>query len=109
MKNGISSDRDIVLNGTEPVSMNIWGFTPILFDYLKDMFVDFLTEYGTELKSEFLIPSVINDLIQCEREEVHVLRSNSNWFGVTYKEDKPYVMGEIQKLVDGNVYPKKLF
>ncbi|HIB29278.1 MAG TPA: nucleotidyltransferase, partial [Candidatus Marinimicrobia bacterium] len=37
------------------------------------------------------------------------LRSNANWFGVTYKEDKPYVMGEIQKLVDGNVYPKKLF
>ena len=109
MKNGISSDRDIVLNGTEPVSMNMWGFTPVLFDYLRDMFVDFLIENGTALKSEFLIPSVINDLIQCEREEVHVLRSNSNWFGVTYKEDKPYVMGEIQKLVDGNVYPKKLF
>ena len=107
--NGVSSDRDIVLNGTEPVSMNMWGFTPVLFDYLRDMFVDFLIENGTELKSEFLIPSVINDLIQCEREEVHVLRSNANWFGVTYKEDKPYVMGEIQKLVDGNVYPKKLF
>ncbi len=71
--------------------------------------MDFLIENVKELKSEFLIPSVINDLIQCEREEVHVLRSNANWFGVTYKEDKPYVMGEIQKLVDGNVYPKKLF
>jgi len=109
MENGVSSDRDIVLNGTEPVSMNMWGFTPVLFDYLRDIFVDFLIENGTELKSEFLIPSVINDLIQSEREEVHVLRSNANWFGVTYKEDKPYVMGEIQKLVDGNVYPKKLF
>ena len=106
---GVSSDRDIELNGTEPVSMNMWGFTPILFDYLQDMFVDFLKKYGTELKSEFLIPSVINDLIQSGRGQVHVLRSNANWFGVTYKEDKPYVMGEILKLVDGNVYPQKLF
>ena len=109
MENGVSSDRDIALNGTELVSMNMWGFTPILFDYLKEMFLDFLKEQGNELKSEFLIPSVINDLIQGGREQVHVLRSNANWFGVTYKEDKPYVMGEIQKLVDGNVYPKKLF
>ena len=108
-ENGISSDRDILLDGTEPVSMNMWGFTPVLFDYLKDTFVDFLNEYGTELKSEFLIPSVINDLIQSGREQVHVLRSNSSWFGVTYKEDKPYVMGEIQKLINAGAYPLKLF
>jgi len=108
-ENGISSDRDIALDGTEPVSMNMWGFTPVLFDYLKDMFVEFLNEYGTELKSEFLIPSVINDLIQSGREQVHVLRSNSSWFGVTYQEDKPYVMGEIQKLINAGVYPLKLF
>lgn len=107
--NGVSSDRDIVLNGTEPVSMNMWGFTPVLFDYLKDMFVDFLSEHGTELKSEFLIPTVVNDLIQSGKEGVHVLRSNANWFGVTYKEDKPYVMGEIQKLINTGAYPLKLF
>lgn len=105
----ISSDRDIVLDGTEPVSMNMWGFTPVLFDYLKDMFLEFLNENGKELKSEFLIPSVINDLIQSEREQVHVLRSNSSWFGVTYKEDKPYVMGEIEKLINAGAYPLKLF
>ena len=96
MENGVSSDRDIALNGTEPVSMNMWGFTPILFDYLKEMFLDFLKEQGNELKSEFLIPSVINDLIQGGREQVHVLRSNANWFGVTYKEDKPYVKGRFK-------------
>ena len=106
---GISSDRDIVLDGTEPVSMNMWGFTPVLFDYLKDMFVEFLNENGTELKSEFLIPSVVNDLIKSEREQVHILRSNSSWFGVTYKEDKSYVMGEIQKLINVGAYPLKLF
>lgn len=109
IKNGVSSDREIELDGSEPVSMNMWGFTPILFDYLKEMFSDFLNESGTELKSEFLIPSVINHLIQTGVEEVHVLRSNSQWFGVTYKEDRPYVMGEIQKLIKAGVYPKKLF
>ena len=109
IEQGTSSDRDIVLDGTEPVSMNMWGFTPVLFDYLKDMFLEFLNENGKELKSEFLIPSVINDLIQSEREQVHVLRSNSSWFGVTYKEDKPYVMGEIEKLINAGAYPLKLF
>lgn len=109
IEQGISSDRDIVLDGTEPVSMNMWGFTPVLFDYLKDMFLEFLNENGKELRSEFLIPSVINDLIQSEREQVHVLRSNSSWFGVTYKEDKPYVMGEIEKLINAGAYPLKLF
>ena len=52
---GIASDRDIDLNGSEPVSMNMWGFTPIIFDYLQEMFVDFLAIRGDELKSEFLI------------------------------------------------------
>ena len=86
---------------------------PITFhkaiDQTKDMFLEFLNENGKELRSEFLIPSVINDLIQSEREQVHVLRSNSSWFGVTYKEDKPYVMVEIEKLINAGAYPLKLF
>jgi len=105
----VSSNRDIELDGSEPVSMNVWGFTPILFDYLKTKFVAFLHEEGQEMKSEFLIPSVVNELIQKRKEEVHVLRSGAKWFGVTYKEDKPFVQGEIQKLVEGGVYPEKLF
>ncbi len=105
----VSSNRDIQLDGSEPVSMNVWGFTPVLFDYLKTKFVEFLHEEGQEMKSEFLIPSVVNELIQKRKEEVHVLRSGAKWFGVTYKEDKPFVQGEIQKLVEGGVYPEKLF
>ena len=107
--NGVSSDRDIALDGTEPVSMNMWGFTPILFKYLKEKFVEFLKENGTDLKSEFLIPSVINEIIQTGEEPVQVLRSDSKWFGVTYKDDKPYVMGEIKKLINAGAYPIKLF
>ena len=106
---GVSSDRDIPLDGSEPVSMNMWGFTPILFDYLSEKFDEFLQEGKMELKSEFLIPNVINDLIQTDRESVHVLRSDSSWFGITYKEDKLYVMDEIQKLIDEGVYPQELF
>ena len=106
---GVSSNRDILLDGFEPVSMNMWGFTPILFDYLSEKFDEFLQKEKTELKSEFLIPNVINDLIQTDRESVHVLRSDSSWFGITYKEDKLYVMDEIQKLIDEGVYPQELF
>jgi len=106
---GVSSDQEIELNGNEPVSMNFWGFTPVLFDDLRKMFVDFLRTRGKELKSEFLIPTVINDLIQSGREKVRVLYSNDPWFGVTYKEDKSYVQGEIQKLVEKGVYPQNLF
>ena len=89
--------------------MNMWGFTPVIFDYLQDMFVDFLAQEGDELKSEFLIPSVINDLIRSGKESVHVLYSNSPWFGVTYKEDRPYVVDQIQKLINDDFYPRKLF
>ena len=106
---GVTSYRDIDLDGSEPVSMNMWGFTPILFDHLRDMFVDFLKENEQEMKSEFLIPSVVNELIQSGKKNVHVLRSGAKWFGVTYKEDRPFVVGEIQKLIDSGVYPEKLF
>ena len=106
---GVSSNRDIELDGSEPVSMNAWGFTPILFKYLEEKFVEFLSENGTEMKSEYLIPSVVNELIQSGQETVHVLRSGATWFGVTYKEDKPYVEGEIEKLVNKGEYPGKLF
>ena len=106
---GVSSNRDIELDGSEPVSMNVWGFTPILFKYLEEKFVEFLSENGTEMKSEYLIPSVVNELIQSGQETVHILRSGATWFGVTYKEDKPYVEGEIKKLVNKGEYPGKLF
>ena len=106
---GISSDRDIELDGNEPVSMNVWGFTPDLFDYLQSMFVDFLEKEGNEMKSEYLIPFVVNGLIRSGQEKVHVLRSNAAWFGVTYKKDRTFVLGEIQKLIQMGVYPEKLF
>jgi len=73
------------------------------------LFVEFLKNEGNELKSEFLIPTVVNELIRSGKEDVHVLRSGASWFGITYKEDRPFVIGEIQKLVDEGVYPSPLF
>ena len=106
---GMKSDRKIVLNGKEPVSMNVWGFTPDLFFYLESMFIEFLEKEGKELKSEYLIPSVVNTLIQSGQKSVQTLHSSAKWFGVTYKEDKPYVTEQIKKLIDNGNYPKKLF
>ena len=106
---GMRSDRNIHLNGKEPVSMNVWGFTPDLFAYLESMFIQFLMEKGDALKSEYLIPSVVNNLIQTDKKSVHILHSSAKWFGVTYKEDKSYVMEEIKKLIKDEHYPKSLF
>ena len=106
---GISSNSDLDLKGDEPVSMNMWGFTPTIFDYLNEMFELFLSKNIHDQKSEFLIPSVINDLINSGNEVVQVLYSKSSWFGVTYKQDKSYVVQQIKKLVDRGFYPNKLF
>ncbi len=105
----IYSDRDISFDGNEPVSMNMWGFTPVLFHHLKEKFIDFINVHGREVKSEFLIPSIINELIQDGDEKVHVLETSSSWFGVTYKSDKPIVEKKIQQLVSSGVYPSPLF
>ena len=105
----ILSNRDITFKGSEPVSMNMWGFLPSLFNYLSKGFIEFLNAEGNELKSEYLIPSVINKLIQNKLEEIHVLRSNASWFGVTYKQDKPEVKRKINELINSEIYPSHLF
>ena len=106
---GITSNSDLDLNGDEPVSMNMWGFTPAIFDYLNEMFEVFLSKNIHDIKSEFLIPSVINDRINSGDELVQVLYSKSSWFGVTYKQDRSYVVQQIQNLVNSGFYPHKLF
>ena len=108
-ESGITSNSDLDLIGDEPVSMNMWGFTPEIFDYLNIMFEKFLSNNINDNKSEFLIPSVINDLINSGEQQVQVLYSKSSWFGVTYKEDKPYVVQQIQNLVNSGFYPHKLY
>jgi UTP-glucose-1-phosphate uridylyltransferase len=105
----IECDRDISLLGNELVSMNMWGFMPSIFDHLEKMFYEFLDENISDLKSEFLIPSVVNDLIEKNIEKVQVLKTKSTWFGVTYIEDKPFVKNQIKELIQTGIYPEKLF
>ena len=107
--NNIDSDRRIKLNGLEPVSMNVWGFSPKIFEYLDHMFTDFLKKDGNKLDSEYLIPTVINNLIFSETENVHVLKSGENWFGITYVEDRSFVVKAISNLVKTDQYPENLF
>ena len=109
INNHIIGDSQIVADSRDPVSMNVWGFTPKLFNYLNEMFVDFLEREGSQLKSEYLIPTVVNNLIQSKEEDVFVLNSDEAWFGVTYQEDRDFVMNEILKLIENGRYPTKLF
>ena len=100
---------DTPLEPNTPVSMNMWGFTPEYFQYSEDAFRKFLQEKGQELKSEFYIPTLVNDLILAGKASCRVLDTPSKWFGVTYSEDRPAVVAKIQQLIDAGEYPAKLF
>lgn len=92
------------------VSMNFWGFTPDFIDELGRGFVEFLEKIrGREEKAEYLLPTIVDGLIKQKRVDLTVLPSSDHWFGVTFKEDVPYVKEAIQELVDQGVYPKRLF
>jgi len=92
-----------------PVSMNFWGFTPWIFEKLEEYFHAFLRRLSPEeLKAECLLPVMVGELMEKGELEVDVLSSDSKWFGVTYREDKPVVQAALQALHDGGVYPKSL-
>ncbi len=91
------------------VSMNAWGFTPQLFESLESGFADFLDRAGTEQKSEYLLPEVIDGMIKNGETVVNVLPTNEKWMGVTYPEDKAQVMAGIHKLVEEGRYPGNLW
>ncbi len=99
-----------VIDIESPVSMNMWGLKPDFFEILEQGFEDFVK--GTEpenLKAEYLLPTIIGDLLKENELSVKVLVSKDKWFGVTYKEDKESVVGELKALIEAGVYPEKLF
>lgn len=91
------------------VSMNLWGFTPRLFALLEERFPAWLAENGAKEKSEWYIPFVVDELIHEGKATCRVLPTESRWFGVTYREDKPFVVEAIAKLVAAGEYPATLF
>lgn len=98
IKNIEKEDHIVALTGDEPVSMNFWGFTSAFFKTLEAQFVEFLKRNNDNPKSEFPIPTVVDLFIQSKQAKVIVLECSASWFGVTYQEDKPYVMQKLKEL-----------
>lgn len=99
----------VELTGKETASMNFWGFHPSIFKNIETQFVEFLNKNIHEPKSEFYIPFVVFEMIKKGQINVEVLRADSPWFGVTYKDDKPFVIEQIRKLTKAGIYPEKLW
>lgn len=95
-------------NGSETVSMNFWGFTPALFPMLGEGLKQFLSQCADDEKAEYYIPAAVAGMIASNAARVSVLSSESSWFGVTYREDKPLVTESIARLVAAGDYPSNL-
>ena len=103
--------EDEVLAENTPVSMNLFGFTPDYFDHSEAYFREFLADPATQanLKAEFFIPLMVNNLIGNGTAKLKVLSTTANWFGVTYQADKPQLMAKIEELIEAGVYPRNLW
>ena len=98
-----------LLDPEAPVSMNFWGFTPWLFEAGEKKLAEFLQNgEGDPMKKEYVLPTLVDTLMHTEDLTVTVLNTHAVWFGVTYREDKAYVAGELKKLHDAGVYPAAL-
>lgn len=97
------------LSGNELVSMNFWGANQHFFKHLKQYFADFLKDNIKLPKSEFYIPTAIDKMIKNNEAKVKVIETHSQWFGVTYQEDRPGVVAKLQQLVKAKVYPSPLW
>lgn len=102
-------DGDLQLSPEAPTSMNFWGFHPNIFDLTAEMFDDFVEKNYKNIKAEFFIPLIVNDMIHSKKGKVKVLGGGNIWFGVTYKEDKEAVSKKIKDLVNKGQYPEKLW
>lgn len=112
-KNGklihILDNNEVPFPENANVSMNLWGFTPDYFDYSEEAFVDFLNAHSKELKSEFYIPTVVNNLIKANKISLKVIPTPSKWFGVTYAADRQATVDMFRKLTEEGIYPTPLF
>lgn len=103
------NDQQIQLDHQAKVSMNFWVLHPSIFRVLEDKFALFLKKYASQLKQEFFLPQVINELIQERQVDVLVKIANEHWFGMTYPEDKPIVQNALHHKTQQNDYPLPLW
>lgn len=107
--NGEHEGNPVTLSRDDLVSMNFWGFTPDAFDRLETGLVSFLEEKGTEMKSEYLIPTSVDEWIQSGGAKCEVMQSDGKWYGVTFPEDKQVVVDGIRAMIDAGTYPASLW
>ncbi len=105
---GRAGGCQVSVGDDQPVSMNMWAFTPAVFDALRAAFGGFLAG-ADPAKDEFLIPAVIQDAIAGGRARVRVLASGARWIGMTYPADRALVEAELRELVGGGAYPAPLW
>ena len=112
-ENGAAVENDgemVPIDVGSHVSMNLWGLTPEFFEQLEKGFVEFLKDLKPgDVKSEYLLPSVIDGMIHSGAAEVKVLETHDKWFGVTYAEDKQTVVDAFAELHREGLYPETLF
>jgi NDP-sugar pyrophosphorylase family protein len=99
----------VELSEDDLASMNMFGFTPPVFDQIGQEFGTFLDDHGNEPKSEFYIPTLMTGLIEKEAASMKVLSTTSQWFGMTYKEDKESVQANIRGFIESGEYPRRLW
>mgnify|MGYP004534266805 FL=1 len=104
----LETGKEINVDKNTLVSMNMFGFTPKIFELLENNFKEFLLTHDI-MKSEYLIPSELSKYIKEGLIKLRVLETDAKWFGITYKEDKEEFTEEINKLVKKGVYPSKLW
>ena len=98
-----------IFTGEEVVSMNLWGFKPSCFRFLGDEFKSFIKTRGMELKAELDIPTSVDKFVKNGEITIKILMSNERWFGVTYREDKPFVVENIKNMINKGTYPAKIY
>lgn len=99
----------VLVNADQYVSMNMWGLPPSFLEELERGFPEFLDQAAGNLKAEYLLPRVIDNLIRNGKARVKVLKTQDKWFGVTYREDKATVVEAIRRLIEQGVYKERLF
>ena len=106
----LDGSHEFEVSSNTRVSMNMFGFTPDLFNYIEDNFKAFLEENKDSLSTcEYLIPELVEKAIKESYAQVKLLETTAKWQGITYREDKEKVVGEINKLIENNIYPSKLW
>ncbi|MCQ2401549.1 MAG: nucleotidyltransferase [Lachnospiraceae bacterium] len=109
VKGKTETGEEVLLTEDAVASMNMWGLTPAFVKKLGEGFPEFLKKSEGNIKAEYLLPEVVGDLVTEGKATVKVLHTDDKWFGVTYADDKPYVMAALKELHEKKVYGDKLF